>query len=71
MGPAELLQLIEELRPLEHRFRKADWKFIQSCVGNRCCRLLKNVACNRSWEDRHDTKEEDFNAQENDPLPHL
>lgn len=51
LGPVELLQVIEELRFFQGRFTKADWRFMQSHIGQRCYKLLRNVVLNQSWED--------------------
>lgn len=50
-GPGEILTVAAFVNSYAARFTDKDLRFMQSQIGQRCERLLRNVVKNYSWND--------------------
>jgi len=50
LNPVELLNVADFINSCG-QFTKKDLQFMNSCIGQRCERLLRNVATKFSWDD--------------------
>ena len=52
-NPVEILTVIRFVETYAHRFTKDDLRFMNSCIGRRCNKLIYNLPRNRfrSWDD--------------------
>lgn len=51
MNPAEILELSNFMERRSGMFTEKDLRFMRSCIGRRCERLLRNVVQNFSFDD--------------------
>lgn len=63
LNPLEFLALSRFINDYKARFTKADLKFLNSHLGHRAERLLRNVVENFSFDDRPERKEDGETAE--------